>query len=94
MEPLLTTEQAMKIFQIKDSRTMAKFRQRGLKFLKIGAKDYRYRVKDIEEFMENEVQTQQFEMIIAKPIKRKTKSKTINIDFQKRKINLESNRVV
>lgn len=92
MEQLLTTEQTMKLFQIKDARTIAKFRQRGLKHFKIGAKDYRYRAKDIEEFLENEIQASQFEMININPIKRKAKHRTI--DLQKRRINLELNKVV
>lgn len=92
MEQLLTTQQAMKIFQIKDTRTMTKFRQRGLKCFKIGNKDYRYRAKDIEEFLDIEMQASQFEMIKTTPIKRKTKHRTI--DLEKRRINLEFNRVV
>ena len=92
MEQLLTTEQAMELFQIKDARTIAKFRQRGLKCFKIGAKDYRYRAKDIEEFLENEIQASQLETIKIAPMKKKPKHKTI--DLQKRKINLELNRVV
>ena len=92
MEQLLTTEQAMKLFQIRDTRTMTKFRQRGLKCFKIGNKDYRYRAKDIEEFLENEIQVSQFEMIKTTPIKKKVKHRTI--DLQKRRINLELNKVV
>ncbi len=91
---LLTTEQAMQYFQIKDSRTMTKFRKQGLKCFRIGSKDYRYRKEDIQEFIQNQIELAQQEIIQIYPIKRKAKSKTLNIDFQKRKINLEMNKVV
>jgi len=58
-----------------------------------GTRDKRFDPKDLKEFVEIQKQTTQFDLDI-KPVKRKTKSKTINIDFQKRKINLEMNRVV
>ncbi len=58
-----------------------------------GTREKRFDPKDILEFVEIQKQVGQFELDI-KPIKRKSKCKTINIDFQKRKINLEMNRVV
>ncbi len=58
-----------------------------------GTREKRFDVKDVLEFVEIQKQVGQFELDI-KPIKRKSKSKTINVDFQKRKINLEMNRVV
>lgn len=93
-EILLTSEQAMKYFQIKDSRTLTKFRKMGLKCFKVGSKDYRYRLEDIKEFIQNQIEEAQQEMIQIYPIKRKAKCKTVDIDFQKRKINLEMNKVV
>lgn len=58
-----------------------------------GTREKRFDPKDIFEFVEIQKQVGQFELDI-KPIKRKSKCKTINVDFQKRKINLEMNRVV
>lgn len=93
MDQLLTTEQVMEYFNVKDSRTIAKFRNQGLKFIPIGSKDYRYQQKDIEEFSEHLKELAQ-EKISQPIIKRKAKSKTMNIDFEKKRINLELNRVV
>lgn len=58
-----------------------------------GTREKRFDPKDILEFVEIQKQVGQFELDV-KPIRRKSKCKTINIDFQKRKINLEMNRVV
>lgn len=58
-----------------------------------GTRDKRFDPKDLKEFVEIQKQLTQ-ETLEIKPIKRKVKSKTINVDFQKRKINLEMNRVV
>ena len=58
-----------------------------------GTREKRFDPKDVLEFVEIQKQVGQFELDI-KPVKRKSKCKTINIDFQKRKINLEMNRVV
>jgi len=58
-----------------------------------GTRDKRFDPKDVKEFVEIQKEVAQ-DTLEIKPIKRKTKSKTINVDFQKRKINLEMNRVV
>lgn len=58
-----------------------------------GTRDKRFDTKDVKEFVEIQKEVAQ-DTLEIKPIKRKTKSKTINVDFQKRKINLEMNRVV
>ncbi len=58
-----------------------------------GSRDIRFDVKDVREFVETQKQLSQ-EILQIKPIKRKAKCKTLDIDFQKRKINLELNRVV
>lgn len=58
-----------------------------------GTRDKRFDPKDVKEFVEIQKEAAQ-DTLEIKPIKRKTKSKTINVDFQKRKINLEMNRVV
>lgn len=58
-----------------------------------GNREKRFDVNDIKEFVEIQKQVAQ-ETLEIKPIKRKAKCKTINVDFQKRKINLEMNRVV
>lgn len=93
-EKLLTTKQAMEYFQVKDSRTIKKFIKQGLKYIPIGTKDYRFDKKDIEEFAEHLKELAQQEIVEIYPIKRKAKSKTVHIDFEKRRINLEMNRVV
>lgn len=58
-----------------------------------GTRDKRFDPKDVKEFVEIQKEVAQ-DTLEIKPIKGKTKSKTINVDFQKRKINLEMNRVV
>lgn len=94
MEQLLTTEEAMKYFNVKDSRTISKFRREGLKYFKIGSKDYRYRKEDLDEFTKHKIELSQYEIMENYPIKKKAKYKTMNIDFEKRRINLELNKVI
>lgn len=94
MERLLTTEQVMQYFNVKNSRTIAKFRNQGLKFIPIGSKDYRYKQQDIEEFAEHLKDLAQEKIIQTNPIRRKARSRTLNIDYEKRRINLELNKVV
>lgn len=90
----LTMEQVKDRFQIKDSRTITvKFAKMGLKFIKIGNK-YRFNLKDIEEFEEKLKEEQQEKLIEIYPIKRKSKSKTIQIDYEKIRANRVLNRVV
>ena len=94
MEPLLKTEQVMQYFNVKDSRTIAKFRNQGLKYIAIGSRDYRYRREDVEEFAEHQIELTQEKLIQTNPIRRKTRCRTVNIDYEKRKINLQLNKVV
>ncbi|MFR5508202.1 MAG: helix-turn-helix domain-containing protein [Clostridia bacterium] len=89
----LTLEETKKHFRVKDNRTIIKFTQQGLKFIKIGAQ-YRFDLKDIEEFEEKLKNEEQEKMIQIYPIKRKRKSKKIDVDFEKIRINRELNRVV
>lgn len=93
MERLWDMEETKQYFNVKDSRTIIKFIHQGLPYFKIGSKDYRFDPKDVEKFVETQKQFNQDELEI-KPIRKKAKCKTINVDFQKRKINLEHNRVV
>jgi len=90
----LTTKQVMEHFNVKDSRTIAKFRRQGLKYIEIGSKDYRYDMKDVKEFEEHLKELTQEKMIKIYPIKRKHGCKTIDVDFEKIRINRELNRVV
>lgn len=92
-ESLLTIEETKQFFRVKDNRTIHKFIKQGLKCFKVGTRDYRFDPQDIRKFVETQKELNQDNLEI-KPIKRKAKSKTINVDFQKRKINLEMNRVV
>lgn len=91
---LLTTKQVMEYFQVKDSRTISKFIKQGLKVIPIGTKDFRFKQEDVEEFAEHLKEQAQEKMIQIYPIKKKAKYKTVDIDFEKRKINLTQNRVV
>ena len=93
-ENLLTTKEVMQYFQVKDSRTIAKFRRQGLKFIKIGSKDYRYKKEDIEDFAEHLKQLAQEEIIQIYPVKRKYLSRKIDFDLEKMQINRELNKVV
>lgn len=94
MSNLLTTEDVMKYFNVKDSRTIAKFRNQGLKFIPIGSKDYRYKQEDIEDFAEHLKELAQEKIIQVNPIRRKAKSRTLNVDYEKKRINLQLNKVV
>lgn len=90
----LTLEEVKQRFRVKDNRTITnKFAKQGLKFIKIGTQ-YRFDLKDIEEFEQKLKDEQQEKLIQIYPIKTKRKCKTINIDYEKRRINLTQNRVV
>ena len=90
----LTLEEVKQRFKVKDNRTITvKFAKQGLKFIKIG-KQYRFDLKDIEEFEERLKNEEQEKLIQIYPIKKKRKSKTLNVDFEKIRINRELNRVV
>lgn len=91
---LRTMEEAKQYFRVKDTRTIKKFIKQGLPYIPIGSKDYRFKQTDLETFAEHLKEIAQQEIVQIYPIKRKSKSKTVNIDFQKRKINLEMNKVV
>ena len=93
-QSLLTIEEVKSYFKVKDNRTIKKYIKMGLKFIPLGKKDIRFDAKDVQDFAENIKTIAQEELMIINPIKRKTKHNTVNIDFQKRKINLEMNKVV
>lgn len=93
MQQLLTMQQIKERFQVKDNRTIQKFIREGLRFIKIG-KEYRFDIKDIEVF-EEQLKTQAQEKVMdIKPVKQKRRYRTVNIDYEKRKINLEELRVI
>ena len=94
MSNLLTTQQVMEYFQVKDYRTVTKFIKQGLKVIPIGSKNYRFKQEDVEEFAEHLKELAQEKIIQQNPIPRKHKSKTIHVDFEKIRINRELNRVV
>ena len=90
----LTLEETKKHFRVKDNRTIVvKFARQGLRFIKIGTQ-YRFDLKDIQEFEERLKNEEQEKLIQIYPIKKKRKSKTLNVDFDKIRINRELNRVV
>ena len=70
MSVWLTTKQVMQYFNVKDSRTIAKFRKQGLKFIEIGSKDYRYKKEDVEEFAEHKIELAQEKIRSIYPIKK------------------------
>ena len=84
----------MDYFNVKDGRTIKKFINLGLKVIPIGKRDYRFKKEDLEEFTERLKETAQEEMLEKNPIRKKVRSRTVNIDYQKRKINLEQNKVI
>lgn len=90
----LTLQQVKDRFQVKDTRTITvKFAKMGLKSIKIGNK-YRFDLKDIEEFEEKLKEQQQEKLSQIYSIKQKRGYKTVNIDYEKKKINLTQLRVV
>lgn len=94
MEKLLTTKEVANIFGV-DNRTITqKFIKEGLKYFPVGKKDFRFDIKDIEEFLKIKKQLAQEEIIQINPIKQKTKHKTVDTNYQKKKINLEQMKVV
>lgn len=90
----LTLQQVKDRFQVKDTRTITvKFAKMGLKSIKIGNK-YRFDLKDIEKFEEKLKEQQQEKILQIYPIKQKRGYKTVNVDYEKKKINLTQLRVV
>lgn len=90
----LTLQQVKDRFQVKDTRTITvKFAKMGLKSIKIGNK-YRFDLKDIEEFEEKLKEQQQEKLLQIYPIKQRRGYKTVNVDYEKKKINLTQLRVV
>lgn len=90
----LTTKQLMEHFNVKDSRTITKFRRQGLKYIEIGSKDYRYDPKDVEEFEKYLKESTQEKLIENYPIKQKRTCKTIDVDYEKIRANKILNRVI
>lgn len=93
-ENLLTMEEAKQFFRVKDTRTIKKFIRQGLKYIPIGSKDYRFERKDLEEFKEHLKELAQQDLVQIYPVKRKSKCRTFNVDYEKLRINRELNKVV
>ena len=90
----LTLQQVKDRFQVKDTRTITvKFAKMGLKSIKIGNK-YRFDLKDIEEFEEKLKEQKKEKLSQIYSIKQKIWYKTVNIDYEKKIINLTQLRVV
>lgn len=94
MEKLLTTKEVAKIFGVTERTITQKFIKEGLKYFPIGSKDFRFSIKDIEEFIELKKEIAENKVIEINPINKRARSKAINIDYQKRKINIEQLKVV
>lgn len=95
MQKLLTTKQVAEIFQVTERTVTQKFIKEGLKYFPVGEKDFRFEIEDVEEFKEikKRIGSEELKQLYT-PTKRKTKSKSINIDFEKIRINKELNKVV
>ncbi len=64
MDKLLTTKEVARIFGVDVRTVLHNFIPKGLKFFKIGSRDYRFDIKDIEKFKEEQkVQREQFMFI-------------------------------
>lgn len=59
MSEILTTKQVAEMFKV-DSRTVLyNFIPKGLKYFKIGSRDYRFTIEDIESFIQKQKQEKQ-----------------------------------
>ena len=94
MEKLLTTKEVAKIFGVTERTITQKFIKEGLKYFPVGGKDYRFDMKDIEEFVELKKELAENKTTHENPIRNKVKCKKLNMDYQKRKINIEQLKVV
>lgn len=91
---LLTTKQVAEMCQVKARTVTQKFvKKEGLPVIKIGKRDYRFDPRDVKNFLElrKQIVPRKLEII---PLKSKVKNKRLNIDFEKRRINIELNKVV
>lgn len=94
MEKLLTTKEVAKIFGVTERTVTQKFIKEGLKYFPVGSKDYRFSIKDIEEFVDLKKELAESKVVEVNHIKKKVRNKTINIDYQKRKVNIEQLKVI
>ncbi len=64
MEKLLTTKEVAELFKV-DSRTVLyNFVPKGLRYFEIGNRNYRFDIKDVEKFKEEQkVKREQYEFI-------------------------------
>lgn len=92
-ETMLTTKQVANYFQVTERTITQKFIKEGLKYMKIGERDYRFDFEDVKKFVEIKKQMTQTKIEIL-PTKRKSRRRKLNIDIEKRRINLELNQVV
>lgn len=93
MQNLLTTKQVADYFNVKPATVTQKFIKQGLKVIPIGQRDYRFDVKDVEEFSEHLKELAQEKFTKENPVK-KYKYNNAKVDFEKIRINRELNRVI
>lgn len=93
-EKILTTKQVAEYFQVCERTITQKFIPQGLKYIEIGAKDYRFLEKDVADFIVTKKQMAEQRIDNLFPIKTKVKHKKLDFDYQKRRANLELNKVV
>lgn len=85
---ILTTKEVANIFQVSEKTVTQKFNKQGLKYIKIGSKDYRYLEEDVEEFARNKTKSETTEIIAYTKPKKHISKGTMNsiIDYDKMKI--------
>lgn len=54
MEKMLTTKQVAELFEVDVRTVLYNFIPKGLKYFKVGSRDYRFDIKDIEKFKEDQ----------------------------------------
>lgn len=59
MGKLLTTKQVAEIFGVNSRTVLYNFIPKGLKFFKIGSRDYRFEFKDVQDFIEKQKQSKE-----------------------------------
>ena len=80
MEKMLTTKQVAEIFGVNSRTVLYNFVQKGLKYFKIGNKDYRYTVKDVEDFIKKQTeQKEQYEFIDTRSDYQKRMNKKLRV---------------
>lgn len=80
MEKMLTTKQVAEIFRVDVRTVLHNFIPKGLRYFKVGERDYRFDVKDIEKFKEvQKIQKEQFEFVDTRTEYQKKMNKKLRV---------------